>query len=42
MKELQDWMGHKSMATTADIYSHVQHKSKQRLSESISSLISSG
>lgn len=39
LKELQDWMGHKSMATTADIYSHVQHKAKRRLSESISNLL---
>lgn len=42
LKELQDWMGHKSMATTADIYSHVQHKAKQRLSESISGLLADG
>ena len=42
LKELQDWMGHKSMSTTADIYSHVQHKAKQRLSESISVLLAGG
>lgn len=40
MKELQEWAGHSSYATTANIYSHVQAQSKARLISSINSLLS--
>ena len=42
LKEVQDWMGHKSFATTADTYAHVQTKAKQRLAETMAGLLSSG
>ena len=42
MKELQDWMGHKSLSTTADTYTHVQAKAKLRLAETMSGLLASG
>jgi hypothetical protein len=28
MKQIQDWPGHSDFATTADIYAHLDHKSK--------------
>lgn len=31
MKELQEWAGHSSYTTTANIYSHLQAKSKNKL-----------
>ena len=40
MKDVQDWMGHKSFSTTADTYAHVQTRAKQRLSESMTNLLS--
>ena len=40
MKELQEWAGHSSYATTANIYSHVQAQSKVKLISSINSLLS--
>lgn len=39
MKELQEWAGHSSYATTANTYSHIQAKSKNRLMDSIGSLL---
>ncbi|MGL5514863.1 MAG: tyrosine-type recombinase/integrase, partial [Sporomusa sp.] len=35
MKDLQCWMGHKDMATTANIYAHVEYKSKQAAAEKL-------
>lgn len=35
MKELQEWAGHSSYTTTANIYSHIQAKTKERLTEAI-------
>ncbi len=35
MKELQEWAGHGSYGTTANIYSHLQAKSKLKLSDSL-------
>lgn len=40
MKELQEWAGHSSYATTANIYSHAQAQSKTKLIASINSLLS--
>ena len=39
MKELQEWAGHSSYATTANTYSHIQAKSKNRLIAAIGSLL---
>lgn len=39
MKDLQEWAGHSSYSTTANIYSHVQAKSKARLSASIEAIL---
>jgi len=35
MKELQEWAGHGSYSTTANIYSHIQAKSKLKMSDSL-------
>lgn len=35
MKEIQVWLGHNNLATTADIYSHVEYKSKVNLAEKL-------
>lgn len=40
MKEIQIWAGHSDFSTTANIYSHIQAKSKIKLSQSISSMLS--
>ena len=40
MKELQEWAGHSSYATTANIYSHVQAQSKFKLIASTNTLLS--
>lgn len=41
MKELQDWAGHSSFNTTANIYSHIQAKSKNKLTNTIANLLES-
>ena len=28
MKQIQDWLGHSTFSTTADIYSHLDYNSK--------------
>lgn len=38
MKELQEWAGHSSYSTTANIYSHIQAKSKEKLATSIGTI----
>lgn len=40
MKELQEWAGHSSYSTTANIYSHIQAKTKTKLTQSIENLLS--
>lgn len=42
MKLLQEWAGHSSYVTTANTYSHVQAKSKEKLTASISEILSKG
>ncbi len=39
MKELQEWAGHSSYATTANTYAHVQARSKNRLMDTIGTLL---
>jgi len=39
MKELQEWAGHSSYSTTANIYSHVYSNSKQKLSETLENIL---
>ena len=29
MKQVQEWLGHSTFSTTADIYAHLDYKSKQ-------------
>lgn len=36
MKQIQDWLGHSTFTTTADIYSHLDFNSKQESAEAIS------
>jgi len=36
MKQIQDWLGHSTFATTADIYSHLDFNSKQESADAIS------
>jgi len=38
MKELQEWAGHSSCSTTANIYSHIQAKSKEKLAASLGTI----
>ena len=40
IKELQEWAGHANFSTTADIYAHVQSKSKVKLTDAMSNIIS--
>ena len=35
MKQIQDWLGHSTFATTADIYSHLDFNSKQESADAI-------
>lgn len=39
MKEVQEWAGHSTYSTTADIYAHIQSQNKIRLSQSIEKLL---
>ncbi len=39
MKETQDWLGHASFRTTANIYAHVTEGSKEKLARSLSSVL---
>lgn len=41
MKEVQEWAGHSTYQTTANIYAHLQAKNKAKLSNTISNLLSS-
>lgn len=40
LKEIQEWAGHSTYTTTADIYAHVQAQSKVRMSVSVEKLLS--
>lgn len=39
IKEIQEWAGHSTYTTTADVYAHIQSQNKVRLSQSIESLL---
>ena len=39
MKELQEWAGHSSYSTTANIYAHVQAKSKEKLTATLEGIL---
>ncbi|MCH5147688.1 MAG: tyrosine-type recombinase/integrase, partial [Clostridiales bacterium] len=39
MKELQEWAGHSSYHTTANVYAHLQKKSKTKLTNAIDSML---
>lgn len=39
LKEIQEWAGHSTYATTADIYAHIQSQNKIKLSNSIQTLL---
>lgn len=39
MKEVQEWAGHSSYSTTANVYAHIQPQSKIKLSEKLTSLL---
>ena len=40
MKELQEWAGHSSCNTTANVYSHLQANSKNRLTDTMGKILS--
>lgn len=35
LKEIQEWLGHSEISTTADIYSHLESESKVRMADSL-------
>ena len=39
MKMIQDWLGHSDMATTANIYSHIDSTSKKETAQAIGELL---
>lgn len=39
MKQIQDWLGHSTFATTADIYSYLDYKSKENFAEVLASIL---
>lgn len=39
IKEVQEWAGHSSYSTTADIYAHIQAQNKIKLTQSINNLL---
>lgn len=41
MKAIQEWLGHANYRTTADVYSHLDFKSKEKSAEIISKLLAS-
>lgn len=36
LKEIQEWLGHADIATTANIYAHLQYKAKQNMADTMS------
>lgn len=39
LKDIQEWLGHSDIATTANIYSHLQYKSKVEMVEEAGSIL---
>jgi len=42
MKSIQEWMGHSTFSTTADIYSHLDHTSKLKSASALTNIFSFG
>jgi len=42
LKEIQEWLGHSNIATTANIYTHLNYKNKINSANAIMSLLSGG
>ncbi|MDE6441342.1 MAG: site-specific integrase [Clostridia bacterium] len=38
MKEIQEWLGHSAISTTADIYSHLNYSSKLNVANTLTSV----
>ena len=36
LKEIQEWLGHADISTTANIYAHLQYKAKQNMADTMS------
>ena len=39
MKEIQEWLGHKQLSTTADIYTHVDMELKKQSAKKMNGLV---
>ena len=39
LKDIQEWLGHSDIATTANIYSHLQYKAKVEMAEKAGSIL---
>lgn len=42
MKEIQEWLGHSAISTTADIYSHLNYSSKLNVASTLTSVFGGG
>ena len=42
MKEIQEWLGHSAMSTTADIYSHLNYSSKLNVANTLTNAFGGG
>ena len=42
MKEIQEWLGHSAISTTADIYSHLNYSSKQNVANTLTNAFGGG
>lgn len=42
LKEIQEWLGHSEISTTADIYSHIENKTKILMADSLGKSMLSG
>ncbi len=42
MKEIQEWLGHSAISTTADIYSHLNYSSKLNVASTLTSIFGGG
>lgn len=42
MKEIQEWLGHSAISTTADIYSHLNYSSKMNVANTLTNVFGGG
>lgn len=42
MKEIQEWLGHSAISTTADIYSHLNYSSKLNIANTLTNVFGGG